>query len=157
MAGIVQRLRLNNCATMMPQRYNVPAPPISLELKEMGGASIVPQRGGRSYRSPLQRSGRGWRSPAAAGRTAGRPIVSYGFVGIAFVSVSRLCPYRYPTTGEILHGNCSRAGQHARSLRCGGVPSNILARVHPWVSFEKSYLPVFPHAMATIIVDFVTS
>ena len=73
---------------------NVPAPPISLELKEMGGAVIVPQRGGRSYRSPLQRSGRGWRSPAAAGRTAGRPIVSYGFVGIAFVSVSRLCPYR---------------------------------------------------------------
>ena len=62
---------------------NVPAPPISLELKEMGGAVIVPQR-----------SGRGWRSPAAAGRTAGRPIVSYGFVGIAFVSVSRLCPYR---------------------------------------------------------------
>ena len=62
---------------------NVPAPPISLELKEMGGAVIVPQR-----------SGRGWRSPAAAGRTAGRPIVSYGFVGIAFVSVSRLCPYK---------------------------------------------------------------
>ena len=60
----------------------------------MGGASIVPQRGGRSYRSPLQRSARGWRSPAAAGLTAGPPIVSYGFVGIAFVSVSRLCPYK---------------------------------------------------------------
>ena len=37
-------------------------------------------------------------------------------------------------------GICSRAGQHARLLRCGGVPSNVLARVHPWVSFEKSWL-----------------
>ena len=37
-------------------------------------------------------------------------------------------------------GNCSRAGQHARSLRCGSVSSNVLARVHPWVSFEKSWL-----------------
>ena len=37
-------------------------------------------------------------------------------------------------------GNCSRAGQPARSLRCGGVPSSVLARVHPWVSFEKSWL-----------------
>ena len=27
-----------------PRLANVPAPPISLELKEMGGAAIVPQR-----------------------------------------------------------------------------------------------------------------
>ena len=106
----VQRLRLprvwlNNCATMMPQRYVYPMfqpPPISLELKEMGGAVIVPQRSGRSYRSPLQRSGRGWRSPATAGRMAGRPIVSYGFVGIAFVLVSRLCPYKLSRLGQFM-------------------------------------------------------
>ena len=86
------RVWLNNCATMMPQRQcSSPAHFFGVERDERG--CIVPQRGGRSYRSPLQRSGRGWRSPAAAGRTAGRPIVSYGFVRIAFVSVSRLCPY----------------------------------------------------------------
>ena len=32
---------------------------------------------------------------------AGRPIVSYGFVGFVFVSVSHLCPYRYPQNQEI--------------------------------------------------------
>ena len=57
-------------------------------------------------------------------------------------------------------GNCSRAGQHAQSLHCGGVPSNVLARVHPWVSFNKSWLSFhlscMPWRMATIIVDFVT-
>ena len=60
----------------------------------MGGAAIVPQIGGRSYRSPLQEvGGAGVVLQQLAVRPAGRPIVSYGFVGIAFVSVSRLCPY----------------------------------------------------------------
>ena len=66
MAGIVQRLRLPRrlSESLVEQLCdidaaeirlaNVPAPPISLELKEMSGAAIVPQRGERSYRSPLQ-------------------------------------------------------------------------------------------------------
>ena len=73
----------------------------------MGRADIVPcglravvkwlhlQRGGRdrcsrAVMSPMK--GAGWHCPAAAGRTAGRPTVSCGFVGFAFVSVSHWCP-----------------------------------------------------------------
>ena len=70
--------------------------------------------------------------------------------------------YTMYTSGSGTHhwrnpGICSRAGQHARSLRCGGVPSNVLARVHPWVSFEKSWLSFClsgAHAMATIDCGF---
>ena len=45
---------------------------IAVLSKEVGGAGVVLQQ------------------------LAVRPIVSYGFVGIAFVSVSRLCPYNPP-------------------------------------------------------------
>ena len=127
------RVWLNNCATMMPQRYNVLAPPISLELKEMGVAAIVPQSGGRSYRSPLQRSGRGWRSPAAAGRTAGRPIVSYGFVGIAFVSVS------LPTSP---HANV------LGRLVPNGLPKGKKADTRPWVDFTNEAQHVETHEVS---------
>ena len=51
----------------------------------------------------------------------------------------------YPTIGEILGFTRERDNTHDRYIRCGGVPSNVLARVHPWVSFEKTgyYLSIF--------------
>ena len=102
---------LNNCVTMMPQRYYclfsqcVPAPPTSLELKEMGGAAIVPQRGGRSYRSPLQRIGRGWRSPAAwpYGRAANYFLWLRWYrvcVGLAITGMSLLVSRAIRTRGS---------------------------------------------------------
>ena len=84
---------------MMPQRYycclaNVPAPPTSLELKEMGGAAIVPQRGGRGWRSC---SSWPYSQPANCFLWLRRYRVC---VGLAFMSLQ--APFQCPLCGQTI-------------------------------------------------------
>ena len=96
--------------------YSATAPPISLELKEMGGAVIVPQRGGRII-AVLSKEvgGAGVVLQQLAVRPAGQlfPMAS---------SVSRLCRSRvYVPTGG---AKCPR-------IICMGVPNIRRGATYP--------------------------